>query len=397
MLKKRFLIKSKKSEVHAIKQDKEKYKLLQPKLEVISQRLGKLANDGTQPQDLASPRSIQLSDRKEILFINDDGDIIVDADKFFDILDKNNDGVLSFEEINTVLCLEDARLREFIASMRSSLSAASSEPEDHDKVARTTFTRHFLDALANASQLQPTEEESGEIFDLIAEEVGTTSKGEIEYSQLYNSYLSSFLNDKQVYGIISSFKRQTNGILPQSSSHRRLSFANSAGISRHDFVKYYPQFLSDVTKPDFMNMRTTLLSSIRDFMAATEELDGLDVAFDNLTLTVTVGNSEKVVVNQVSGRLRSNTMTAVMGGSGSGKSSLLNALCGRAFYGKVTGDVYVNGCDSKIENHKSSIGFVPQEDIVYADLTVRENLVRVCSFYAFTILAFSIVTVSYLV
>lgn len=90
MLKKRFLIKSKKSEVHAIKQDKEKYKLLQPKLEVISQRLGKLANDGTQPQDLASPRSIQLSDRKEILFINDDGDIIVDADKFFDILDKNN-------------------------------------------------------------------------------------------------------------------------------------------------------------------------------------------------------------------------------------------------------------------------------------------------------------------
>jgi len=67
-----------------------------------------------------------------------------------------------------------------------------------------------------------------------------------------------------------------------------------------------------------------------------------------------------------------------MGGSGSGKSSLLNALCGRAFYGKITGKVSINGNDSKIEYHKSSIGFVPQEDIVYADLTVRENLVSTC-------------------
>jgi ABC-type multidrug transport system ATPase subunit len=73
-------------------------------------------------------------------------------------------------------------------------------------------------------------------------------------------------------------------------------------------------------------------------------------------------------------------MTAVMGGSGSGKSSLLNALCGRAFYGKTTGKVFINGNESKIENHKSSIGFVPQEDIVYADLTVRENLVCAISF-----------------
>ena len=37
------------------------------------------------------------------------------------------------------------------------------------------------------------------------------------------------------------------------------------------------------------------------------------------------------VVDDVTGRLRSNTMTAIMGGSGSGKSSLLNALCGRAY------------------------------------------------------------------
>ena len=62
-----------------------------------------------------------------------------------------------------------------------------------------------------------------------------------------------------------------------------------------------------------------------------------------------------------------------MDGSGSGKSSLPNALCGRAFYGKITGSVKINGNDSKIEKHKAVIGFVPQEDIVYPDLTVRDK------------------------
>jgi ABC-type multidrug transport system ATPase subunit len=62
------------------------------------------------------------------------------------------------------------------------------------------------------------------------------------------------------------------------------------------------------------------------------------------------------------------------GGSGAGKTSLLNALCGRAFYGTTAGDIYVNGQETKIEDHKDAVGFVPQDDIVYAELTVRENL-----------------------
>lgn len=66
---------------------------------------------------------------------------------------------------------------------------------------------------------------------------------------------------------------------------------------------------------------------------------------------------------------------AVMGGSGSGKSSLLNALCGRAGYGKVTGVIKINGNKTTIDEHKNVIGFVPQDDIVYPDLSVRENLV----------------------
>jgi ABC-type multidrug transport system ATPase subunit len=54
---------------------------------------------------------------------------------------------------------------------------------------------------------------------------------------------------------------------------------------------------------------------------------------------------------------------------------LLNALCGRAFYGETTGIVKVNGQDSSIEDHRDAVGFVPQDDIMYAELTVRENFV----------------------
>jgi len=53
---------------------------------------------------------------------------------------------------------------------------------------------------------------------------------------------------------------------------------------------------------------------------------------------------------------------------------LLNALCGRAWYGKVTGEILVNGKQGNISDFKNFIGFVPQDDTVHGDLSVYENL-----------------------
>lgn len=39
---------------------------------------------------------------------------------------------------------------------------------------------------------------------------------------------------------------------------------------------------------------------------------------------------------------------------------MLNALCGRAFYGETTGTIHVNGQETTIEDHKDMVGFVPQ-------------------------------------
>ena len=69
----------------------------------------------------------------------------------------------------------------------------------------------------------------------------------------------------------------------------------------------------------------------------TENVAPVRITFRNLTLTIPGIN--KVVVDDVSGEIQPATVVAVMGSSGCGKTSLLNALCGRAYYGITTGKV----------------------------------------------------------
>jgi ABC-type multidrug transport system ATPase subunit len=76
----------------------------------------------------------------------------------------------------------------------------------------------------------------------------------------------------------------------------------------------------------------------------------------------------------VDGRLQAGSVTAIMGPSGAGKTTFLNALSGRATYGKITGQVFINGKEDKIESVSRLVGFVPQEDTMHRELSVREIL-----------------------
>ena len=79
-------------------------------------------------------------------------------------------------------------------------------------------------------------------------------------------------------------------------------------------------------------------------------------------------------LHQFSFEANGGQLVGVMGGSGSGKSTLLNILNGsiKPSFGRVT----INGHD--IHNDASGvagmIGHVPQDDVLIAELTVRENL-----------------------
>ncbi|MGL4957169.1 MAG: ATP-binding cassette domain-containing protein [Bacteroidales bacterium] len=70
----------------------------------------------------------------------------------------------------------------------------------------------------------------------------------------------------------------------------------------------------------------------------------------------------------------SGELIAIMGGSGVGKSTLLNLLNG--YLKPRTGKITINGHDihSEIEMVKGVIGYVPQDDMLIEELTVYENL-----------------------
>ncbi|KAL4448129.1 hypothetical protein ABPG75_005348 [Micractinium tetrahymenae] len=83
----------------------------------------------------------------------------------------------------------------------------------------------------------------------------------------------------------------------------------------------------------------------------------------------------KAVLAGVTGVLAESKVTAIMGPSGAGKTSLLNALAGKAAsYGVQTGVVLVNGRPDRLERYKRVMGFVLQDDIMHSKLTVEENL-----------------------
>lgn len=65
-----------------------------------------------------------------------------------------------------------------------------------------------------------------------------------------------------------------------------------------------------------------------------------------------------------------------MHGVVTGKSTFLTVLRGTASsYGTVTGTVKMNGRSCvTLSTVRAIVGYVPQEDIVHEDLTVRENL-----------------------
>ena len=83
----------------------------------------------------------------------------------------------------------------------------------------------------------------------------------------------------------------------------------------------------------------------------------------------------KYILKNVSGYIRSGEQLAIMGGSGAGKSTMLNIISGRFLSGKlakVTGEVMLNGQKMDWNKFRFITGFVLQKDIFMEVLTVRE-------------------------
>lgn len=81
---------------------------------------------------------------------------------------------------------------------------------------------------------------------------------------------------------------------------------------------------------------------------------------------------EKIILNGITGIVCPGEILAMLGPSGSGKTTLLSALGGR-LQGKISGKILFNGQNFS-KSMKRRTGFVTQDDVLYAHLTVRETL-----------------------
>lgn len=80
----------------------------------------------------------------------------------------------------------------------------------------------------------------------------------------------------------------------------------------------------------------------------------------------------KVLLVGVSGEFNAGDVNAIMGPSGAGKTTLMNVLSARVRH--TSGTVLINGKADSLSRYTKVIGYVPQDNIMLSDLTVREIL-----------------------
>ncbi|KAL2068056.1 hypothetical protein VTL71DRAFT_16154 [Oculimacula yallundae] len=99
---------------------------------------------------------------------------------------------------------------------------------------------------------------------------------------------------------------------------------------------------------------------------------GLSFEFQDLAFRPP--KSSRKILSEVSGTIHAGSLWGVMGASGAGKSTFVNVLMGKQ--SNTGGVTKVNGVAGKIAKYKKIIGYVPQDDTVLPELTVRENILH---------------------
>jgi ABC-type multidrug transport system ATPase subunit len=77
----------------------------------------------------------------------------------------------------------------------------------------------------------------------------------------------------------------------------------------------------------------------------------------------------------VTGAFRPGVLTALMGISGAGKTTLMDVLAGRKTGGYIEGDITISGYPKKQETFARISGYCEQTDIHSPHVTVYESLV----------------------
>ncbi|XP_028073150.1 ABC transporter G family member 35-like isoform X2 [Camellia sinensis] len=110
----------------------------------------------------------------------------------------------------------------------------------------------------------------------------------------------------------------------------------------------------------------------------------LAISFDNINYFVDmplemkeqgVTEDKLQLLREVTGSFRPGVLTALMGISGAGKTTLMDVLAGRKTSGYIEGDIRISGFPKKQETFARISGYCEQTDIHSPQVTVHESLI----------------------
>lgn len=156
-------------------------------------------------------------------------------------------------------------------------------------------------------------------------------------------------------------------LVPDSSQNQYSTVAGGNGDRTSGSVEGSP------TRRKDDHLTPELVALVTSMRKATETAQfGLSFQYTNLSYHPK--GASRPILHGVTGTITRGALTAVMGGSGAGKTTFMNVLMGKLT--NTGGTVTVNHMPNKIKQYKKLIGYVPQDDIVLPDLTVKENILH---------------------
>jgi len=101
-----------------------------------------------------------------------------------------------------------------------------------------------------------------------------------------------------------------------------------------------------------------------------------NLTFKNVRYVVKASTTDEQLelLKGVDGVVEAGKMTALMGSSGAGKTTLMDVLAMRKTSGKISGDIRVNGHPQKEKSFRRCAGYVEQFDVQSPQLTIRETV-----------------------
>ena len=115
-------------------------------------------------------------------------------------------------------------------------------------------------------------------------------------------------------------------------------------------------------------------SALKAWQSGNVELQVRGISYDVRINRAGAAAAQQRILHGASVRIRPSEFVCIIGANGAGKSTLMNIMAGRALPSE--GSVLFNGVDlhANFQALKQDIAFVPQQDVLHEQLTLREAL-----------------------